>query len=175
MSGLGVPDRVHALAGRWVKSDIAVDDNGLLRLQYEKALGICEGSWTEWGPTPFEGPAIHDENGSIVVVDDKVLLYSQGKRCCSTAKEKVDRPSCGLIHRQQVNVQRLNIFRMLSNKGTCQAGSTIRRLPLRSSESSKLVSGQLDEAALPGWPRSSKHSLARSPTRHRNRCYIYRA
>jgi predicted dehydrogenase len=75
---LGAPDRVQALAGRWVKNDIAVDDNGLLCLQYEKAVGLCEGSWTEAGATRFEGPTIHGDKGSILVVDGKVLLYRRG-------------------------------------------------------------------------------------------------
>ena len=75
---LGAPDRVQALAGRWVKNDIAVDDNGLLCLQYERAVGLCEGSWTEAGATRLEGPTIHGEKGSIAVVDSKVLLYRRG-------------------------------------------------------------------------------------------------
>ena len=62
---LGAPDRVQALAGRWVKNDIGVDDNGLLCLQYERAVGLCEGSWTEAGATRLEGPTIHGEKGSI--------------------------------------------------------------------------------------------------------------
>jgi predicted dehydrogenase len=75
---LGVPDRVQAFAGRWVKNDIAVDDNGLLCLQYERAVGLCEGSWTESGPTRFEGPTVHGDKGSIAVVDGKVLHYRRG-------------------------------------------------------------------------------------------------
>jgi predicted dehydrogenase len=75
---LGAPDRVHAIAGRWVKDDIAVDDNGLLCLQYDRAVGLCEGSWTEAGATRFEGPTIHGDKGSIAVADGKVLLYRRG-------------------------------------------------------------------------------------------------
>jgi predicted dehydrogenase len=75
---LGTPDRVYAIVGRWVKDDITVDDNGLLSLQHDRAVGLCEGSWTESGATRFEGPTIHGDTGSIVVADGKVLLYRRG-------------------------------------------------------------------------------------------------
>jgi predicted dehydrogenase len=75
---LGEPDRVQAIAGRWVKDDIAVDDNGLLSLQYAQAVGLCEGSWTESGGTRFEGPTIHGDKGSITVINGKILLYRIG-------------------------------------------------------------------------------------------------
>jgi predicted dehydrogenase len=75
---IGAPERVHAVAGRWVKNDIAVDDNGLLWLQYDKGVGLCEGSWTQPGATRLEGPTIHGDKGSIAVVEGQVLLYRPG-------------------------------------------------------------------------------------------------
>ena len=71
---LGAPQGVYGLAGRYAKTDIAVEDNGLLTLRYDKAVAVCEGSWTQLSKTEIDGPIIHGDKGSVSVVDDEVLL-----------------------------------------------------------------------------------------------------
>lgn len=44
---LGMPSRVTAMAGRLVKEYVPVDDNGVILMQYARALAIAEGSWRQ--------------------------------------------------------------------------------------------------------------------------------
>lgn len=49
---LGMPDRVVAVKGRLVKTDIPVEDNAILLMQYPRAFGIAEACWTQAGARP---------------------------------------------------------------------------------------------------------------------------
>lgn len=69
---LGPPQSVYGVAGRYVKTDIAVEDNGLIALRYDRAVAVCEGSWTQLSTTQIEGPIIHGDKGSVSVIDGKV-------------------------------------------------------------------------------------------------------
>lgn len=69
---LGAPLGVYGLAGRYSKTDIGAEDNGLITLRYEKAVAVCEGSWTQLSKTQIDGPIIHGDKGSISVVDGEV-------------------------------------------------------------------------------------------------------
>lgn len=71
---LGSPQGVYGLGGRYVKTDIASDDNGLIALRYEEAMAVCEGSWTQVTQTQIDGPIIHGDEGSVSVVDGEVRL-----------------------------------------------------------------------------------------------------
>lgn len=75
---LGVPQSVTAIAGRWVKDDIDLEDNGILCLQYPRAVAICEGSWSQSSLTQCEGPTIHGTEGSLSIVDGEVRLMRLG-------------------------------------------------------------------------------------------------
>lgn len=46
---LGRPNAVTAVAGRFVKEDIALEDNAVILAKYHNGLAICEASWTQHG------------------------------------------------------------------------------------------------------------------------------
>ncbi len=46
---LGRPNAVNAIAGRFVKDYITVDDNAVILAKYTHGLAICEASWTQCG------------------------------------------------------------------------------------------------------------------------------
>ena len=49
---LGEPTTVTGVRGRLVKTDITVDDNAILLLQYPHAFSVAEASWTQAGSRP---------------------------------------------------------------------------------------------------------------------------
>jgi len=46
---LGVPDKCVALGGTYVRDYLVVEDNAVLLMGYEKAMGIAEASWSQVG------------------------------------------------------------------------------------------------------------------------------
>lgn len=75
---LGRPNSVTGVAGRFVKTDIAVDDNAVLILKYPNAIGMTEASWTQVGYVPY-GLLINGTEGALVVGHDKRLLRTDRK------------------------------------------------------------------------------------------------
>lgn len=75
---LGRPNSVTGVAGRFVKTDIPVDDNAVLVLKYTNAIGMTEASWTQIGYVPY-GLLINGSEGALVVGHDKKLLRTDRK------------------------------------------------------------------------------------------------
>ena len=76
---LGHPQSVIATRGQFVKNYDVPDDNGILLLEYPKATGICEGSWTQIGPQPG-GWIINGSTGTLVPDAGGVKLYTLENR-----------------------------------------------------------------------------------------------
>lgn len=64
---LGVPERVTGVAGRLCKTDLEVDDNAALMMQYPRALSISEASWTQIDKVTAYRPMIYGTGGTLVV------------------------------------------------------------------------------------------------------------
>lgn len=64
---LGMPARVSAVAGRFVKEDILVEDNAILLLTYPRGLAVAEGSWTQVGKLTSYLPALYGTLGTLLV------------------------------------------------------------------------------------------------------------
>lgn len=64
---LGIPGHVQAFAGRYCKQDILTEDNGMLVMQYPRALAVSEGSWTQVGYLDCYQTYIHGSQGSLLV------------------------------------------------------------------------------------------------------------
>jgi predicted dehydrogenase len=64
---LGVPARVSAVAGRFVKEDIPVEDNAVLVMTYPRGLAVAEGSWTQIGTLTAYLTAIYGTRGTLLV------------------------------------------------------------------------------------------------------------
>ena len=64
---LGMPSRAQATIGRLRTPDIAVDDNAVLVLRYQRAMATIEASWSAPGPVPDGGPAIWGSQATLVV------------------------------------------------------------------------------------------------------------
>lgn len=75
---LGRPNSVTGVAGRFVKTDIAVDDNAVLILKYQNAIGMTEASWTQVGYVPY-GLLVNGTEGALIVGHDKKLLRTDRK------------------------------------------------------------------------------------------------
>ncbi|HHV43977.1 MAG TPA: Gfo/Idh/MocA family oxidoreductase [Firmicutes bacterium] len=77
---LGEAPECLAVAGRLAKDYIETDDNGILILKYPKAIGLCEGTWTQIGPVPKENPVFYGSEGTLKVVGDKIHWYKPGAK-----------------------------------------------------------------------------------------------
>jgi predicted dehydrogenase len=64
---LGMPSRVTAVVNRLVKEYVTVDDNGIIIMQYPRAVAVAEASWTQVGAEPGGGPVIYGTRGTLVV------------------------------------------------------------------------------------------------------------
>ena len=69
-TALGLPDRVVGVRGRLVKTDIPVEDNAILLMQYAHAFAIAEACWTQAGARP----------GGFQVLGHRAGLIAEGGR-----------------------------------------------------------------------------------------------
>jgi len=75
---IGRPTQVMAIAGRLVKTDIPVDDNAIVALQYHDANAVIETTWTE--PVPGKPPhdlVLYGTEAVLVAGGKQVTIYSQ--------------------------------------------------------------------------------------------------
>lgn len=73
------PLRVMATARNLVRKYINVDDNAILLMEFDDAVGVAEACWSQVGPYPIHGPIINGSEGAICVTDDGVLHLYQVK------------------------------------------------------------------------------------------------
>jgi predicted dehydrogenase len=79
---LGMPSRVVGVAGRLVKEDITVDDNGLIVMSYPRAMAISEGSWTQIGHLTAYISTFYGTRGTLLIEPGplgRILLASPDK------------------------------------------------------------------------------------------------
>jgi predicted dehydrogenase len=75
---LGLPKSVIATRARLYKDYITVDDNAFILMEYDRAYGIAEASWTQIGGQPIHGPTINGSDGTLVVTREGLLVISRG-------------------------------------------------------------------------------------------------
>ncbi len=82
---LGQPQGVMAVGGRYFKTNIEAEDTGAVLLRYPKALGILQGSWTEFASDTagkvYPGPhlAVYGTEGAVIwrkTFDDTMALVT---------------------------------------------------------------------------------------------------
>ncbi len=79
---LGLPSQVTAVGGRFVKSEIAVDDNAVLIMKYPHALAVSEGSWTQIGKLSAYSTVIYGTEGTMMLEPrDGGALYHATADC----------------------------------------------------------------------------------------------
>jgi predicted dehydrogenase len=78
---LGRPHSVTAVAGNWVKPSLDVEDNAVLLLQYPKALGMAEASWTQIGKLTSYVTVLYGTEGTLMVEPEppRLLLTTEKK------------------------------------------------------------------------------------------------
>ena len=64
---LGMPARVYAAMGRFVKEDILIEDNGLLVMNYPRAMALAEASWSQIGNLTSYTVVIYGTTGTLLV------------------------------------------------------------------------------------------------------------
>jgi len=73
---LGKAKNVVAMGGRLVKDYDIIDDNAILLAMFDKAMGVCEASWTQIGHEPY-GLLIAGSEGTMVIPEPgKVKLIT---------------------------------------------------------------------------------------------------
>jgi predicted dehydrogenase len=66
---MGYPKAVIGLGGRYVKDNISAEDNAIILMEYPKAMGIAEGSWSQYSAdTPG---SLYPSNGQVVIYGSK--------------------------------------------------------------------------------------------------------
>jgi predicted dehydrogenase len=86
---IGRPTQVMAIAGRLVKTDIAVDDNAIVALQYHDANAVLETTWTEPVGAPGRPPhdmILYGTEGVMVAGHSGVTTYTKSKPDGETQK-----------------------------------------------------------------------------------------
>ena len=76
---LGRPHSITAVAGNLVKPDIDAEDNAVLLMQYPKAIGIAEASWTQIDKFTSYSTVIYGSEGTLMVEPEnsRLLLATQ--------------------------------------------------------------------------------------------------
>ena len=64
---LGIPKTVSAVGGRFVRTDIDVEDNAILTMKYHNGLAVSEGSWTQIGKLSAYTTIIYGTRGTLQV------------------------------------------------------------------------------------------------------------
>ena len=64
---LGKPTSVTAIGGRFVKQEIAVEDNAVLIMKYPDGLAVSEGSWTQIGKLSAYTTVIYGTEGTLML------------------------------------------------------------------------------------------------------------
>ncbi len=76
---LGRPRRCIGFRAKRVKDYDIADDNGVILMHYEHALGVAEASWTQRTETWTPNPVAYGSAGSVGVLNGKVVLHQEGK------------------------------------------------------------------------------------------------
>ncbi len=64
---LGTPSRVYGTRSRLCKEEILVEDNGVIVMNYPRAIAISEGTWTEIGKLLSYVTMIYGSQGTLMV------------------------------------------------------------------------------------------------------------
>lgn len=73
------PRSVIATLGTLARTYLTVDDNAMLLMEYEDALGVAEASWSQVGEYPTRGLVVNGLNGSMFVEKEVVYLSTLEK------------------------------------------------------------------------------------------------
>lgn len=71
----GMPDEVQAVAGRYTKTDIAVDDNAAITLIYEKRKTTAEASWSQI--PSYHDSIFHGTKGTLWTSEGKIFVATE--------------------------------------------------------------------------------------------------
>jgi predicted dehydrogenase len=116
---LGRPDSVVGVMGTLVKEDFPVDDNAIILMQYPRAFGVAEASWTQQAPDGSANPSVFGSEGTLSVIGNRVRLARPGREA-----EWVDpdRPSPGKRNGAEYLVSCLRSGTPV--EGMCSAGTS---------------------------------------------------
>lgn len=85
---LGMPDKVIAISGNYVKNYVKSEDNAILLMKYPNAIGVAEASWSQVGKgNPFYTTLsllLRGSEGDIMAARNELLIYLKEKGCWDT-------------------------------------------------------------------------------------------
>ncbi|MFB0503992.1 MAG: Gfo/Idh/MocA family protein [Candidatus Bathyarchaeia archaeon] len=77
---LGVPDKALALGGTYVRDYLTVEDNAVLLMGYEKAMGIAEATWSQIGSGgPLGYPLLMKGSKGTIAAGQDLQVYTSEK------------------------------------------------------------------------------------------------
>ncbi|MFQ6094827.1 MAG: Gfo/Idh/MocA family protein [Candidatus Bathyarchaeia archaeon] len=78
---LGVPEKAVALGGTYVRDYLTVEDNAVLLMGYEKAMGIAEASWSQIGEgVPPRYTLIINGSEGVIAAGRDLRVYTAEKK-----------------------------------------------------------------------------------------------
>ena len=78
---LGVPERAVALGGTYVRDYLTVEDNAVLLMGYQKAMGIAEASWSQVGEgVPPRYTLIINGSDGVIAAGKQLRVYTAEKK-----------------------------------------------------------------------------------------------
>jgi len=78
---LGVPEKTFALGGTYVRDYLRVEDNAILLMDYSKAMGIAEASWSQIGEgIPPRYTLIINASEGVIAAGKELRIYTAKKK-----------------------------------------------------------------------------------------------
>jgi len=141
---MGMPTRVSGTAGRFVKDDIMVEDNGVLVMTYPNGLAVSEASWTQVGYFHTYTPVIYGTKGALMIEPrDGGKLWKADAKNPMGKEIKVGKPAPHLRNASANFVHCLKTgeeFYALGNDRLCRDTQEILEAGLISAEAGEEVS-----------------------------------
>jgi len=82
---LGIPEKVVALGGTYVRDYLTVEDNAVLLMGYKKAMGIAEASWSQIGEgVPPRYTLIINGSEGVIAAGRELKIYTAEKKTWET-------------------------------------------------------------------------------------------
>ena len=79
---LGVPQQAVALGGTYIRDYLTVEDNAVLLMGYEKAMGIAEATWSQTGGGgPLQYPLMLKGSEGTIAAGQDLQVYTSEKQC----------------------------------------------------------------------------------------------
>jgi len=78
---LGIPEKVLAIGGTYIRDYLKVEDNAILLMGYKKAMGVAEASWSQIGEgIPPRYTLVLNGSEGVIAAGKELTVYTSERR-----------------------------------------------------------------------------------------------